>query len=145
MQASFISKAPSPKTIVYDAAMHPGGRPTTKKRSPLGERLAQAREQAGISQKDLAAKLGITQPAVAFWERSAANIRSDVLTKIAQALETSVDNLLGTPAQKRRAAVAAAPMGKSRQAFEAVSKLPRRQQDKIIDVVNALVAQASNA
>jgi len=128
--------------------MHPGGRPTTKKRTALGERLAQARERAGISQKDLAAKLGITQPAVAFWERSAANLRSDVLSRIAEALGTSVDDLLGTsaPATRRMvAAKAAAPAGKARVAFDAVSKLPRRQQDHILKVVHALVAQASAA
>jgi hypothetical protein len=35
------------------------------------------------------------------------------------------------------------PGGKAGAVFEAVSKLPRRQQQKILDVVEALVAQHS--
>jgi hypothetical protein len=37
----------------------------------------------------------------------------------------------------------AGPKGKVRQAFEAVSKLPRRQQEHVLKVVNALVAQSA--
>ena len=36
------------------------------------------------------------------------------------------------------------PVGKTRQVFETVSHLPRHQQQKIIEVVEALVAQNSN-
>jgi hypothetical protein len=58
---------------------------------------------------------------------------------MAKALGVTVEQLLGE-AQPRRAA---GPGGKVRQAFEAVSKLPRRQQEHVLKVVNALVAQAS--
>jgi transcriptional regulator with XRE-family HTH domain len=116
--------------------MHAGGRPTSKPRSPLGQRLAAAREQAGISQAQLAERLGVTQPTVAYWERQAVNIRSDVLTKIARSLDVSSDELLGT---KPSTARAAKPAGKARQAFDAVSRLPRRQQAKIVEVVEAMV------
>jgi len=116
--------------------MHAGGRPTSKPRSPLGQRLAAAREQAGISQAQLAERLGVTQPTVAYWERQAVNIRSDVLTKIARSLDVSSDELLGT---KPSTARAVKPAGKARQAFDAVSRLPRRQQAKIVEVVEAMV------
>ena len=49
--------------------MHAGGRPASQPRSPLGQRIAAAREQAGISQAHLAERLGVTQPTVAYWER----------------------------------------------------------------------------
>lgn len=142
MQAIFISERPSGKTVVYAAAMQPGGRPTTRERSALGQRIAQARVAAGISQKQLAEKLSTSQPAIAYWERAAVNLRSDVLANIAAALGTSVDSLLGTAPAKNRAP-SAVPAGKVRQAFDAVSKLPRRQQDAIVKVVSALVAQAA--
>ena len=38
----------------------------------------------------------------------------------------------------------AGPKGKVKEAFEAVAKLPRRQQEHVLKVVNALVAQASS-
>jgi hypothetical protein len=46
----------------------------------------------------------------------------------------------GTPKSRKPSP----PPGKVRQAFDAVSKLPRKQQEKIVDVINALVAQAAN-
>jgi transcriptional regulator with XRE-family HTH domain len=141
MQAVFISQAISDKTLVYVSGMHPGGRPTTRQRTALGERIAKARIAAGISQKQLAETLGTSQPAIAYWERAAVNLRSDVLANIAAAVGTSVDTLLGITSTQSRAA--AAPAGKVRQAFEAVSKLPRRQQDQIVKVVSALVTQAA--
>jgi len=125
----------------YNALMHAGGRPTSKARSPLGQRLTAAREQVGISQAQLAERLGVTQPTVAYWERQAMNIRSDVLARIARSLDVSSDELLGTKASPSRATK---PAGKARQTFEAVSRLPRRQQQKIIDVVEALIAQHAN-
>jgi hypothetical protein len=63
----------------------------------------------------------------------------DVLAPMAKALGVTVQDLLGEPRPGR----ALVPGGKLGQVFEQVSKLPRRQQDKIIEVVNALVAQSA--
>lgn len=118
----------------------PTGRPSTRQRSRLGERITLLREQAGLSQQQLADKLGINQQMVAYWERRAATLRPEQLTTLAEALRTSVDELLGKTASKSRGG---GPAGKMRQVFEAVSRLPRRQQQKIAEVVEALVAQHS--
>lgn len=120
----------------------PTGRPSTHQRSRLGERIALLREQAGLSQQQLADKLGINQQMVAYWERRAATLRPEQLTALAEALRTSVDDLLGKAASKSRGS---GPAGKVRQVFERVSKLPRRQQQKIVEVVEALVAQQSGS
>ena len=60
---------------------------------------------------------------------------------MAKALGVTVEELLGAPKPRR----AAAPGGRAGRVFEAVSRLPRRQQDKIVDVVEALVAQHANS
>jgi len=120
--------------------MHPGGRPTQKPRSQLGDRLARAREQAGISQVELARRMGTSQQTVAYWERKAVSLRSDVIVKLAEILEVSADDILGTAAGKSRTAK---PSGKARQLFDAVSRLPRRQQDKIISILEPFVAEHS--
>ncbi|MCK4515567.1 MAG: helix-turn-helix transcriptional regulator [Spirochaetaceae bacterium] len=41
------------------------GRPAHAKRPELGERIAQARQQAGLTQKQLAERVGTSQPAIA--------------------------------------------------------------------------------
>ncbi len=141
MQAVFITPRPVFENDPYDADMHPGGRPSRKPRSILGQRLTTARERAGISQTDLAEKLQTVQPSIAYWERTAVNLRSDVIVKLTQILGISADELLGTRPPRP---VAAKPVGKARQVFEAVSRLPRRQQEKILEVVEAFVERKGN-
>lgn len=141
MQAIFISTASVSGPMPYDAPMHAGGRPTKKPRSTLGERLAEARIKAGLSQAELAERMGTTQPAIAYWERGAKRLRSDVITRLSKILGVSADELLGT---KTRRSPAAKPTGRSRQLFDAVSKLPRRQQEKVFSILESFVARHAN-
>ena len=97
--------------------------------------LRALREKSGISQHELARQIGERQSNVSFWELTGTLPRSDKLAPIALALGVTVEELLGEAKPKR----AAAPGGKVRNVFEQVQKLPRRQQDKIIEVVAALL------
>ncbi len=96
--------------------------------------MAQARERTGLSQKDLAAKMGVTQQAIASWERRTAAVRSDTLIRLVSILGVSSDELLGIKPVKR-----GTPSGRLHQVFNSVSKLPRRQQEKVIEFVEAFV------
>jgi transcriptional regulator with XRE-family HTH domain len=98
-------------------------------------RLRQLREAAGLSLRELARQIGEQPSNVSFWERTGTLPRSNVLVSMAKALGVTVEELLGQEKPRR----APAPGGKMRQAFEQVQKLPRRQQDKIIEVVEALL------
>jgi transcriptional regulator with XRE-family HTH domain len=119
----------------YDAAMR------KKERSPLGLRLAELRQSAGLTQMQLAGKIGVHHSNIAFWELSGTPPRGEVLPKMAHALGVSVDALLGVtpPKPKRQAA-----KGRLQYVFEAASKLPRRQQEKVAEFVGAFVKQHAN-
>lgn len=133
MQAErYISENPR-----YDFLM-PGGRPAKSKRSPFGERLAQARQQAGLTQQKLAERLGTIQRVIAHWERAPVALRADQLAALATALGVTADYLVGRDSPTKRAT---GPVGRARRVLETVSRLPRHQQQRIIDVVEALVAQ----
>lgn len=101
--------------------------------------LRRLREAAGLSVRELAKQIGESNTNVSYWERSGQIPRSDVLAPMAKALGVTVHELLGEPKPGR----AVTPGGKLGQVFDRVAKLPRRQQDKIIEVVNALVAQSA--
>lgn len=118
------------------------GRPTDRKRTPFGERLVAAREVAGLSQRELADKLGITQRALCWWEREPVALKPEQLMALTAALGVSADFLLGRDGEKKRGS---GPIGKARRAFEEVAKLPRHHQQKIVEVVEALVAQHAQA
>ena len=118
------------------------GRPTDRKRTPFGERLVTAREAAGLSQRELADKLVITQRALCWWEREPVALKPEQLATLSAALGVSADFLLGRDGEKKRGS---GPIGKARRVFESVAKLPRHHQQKIVEVVEALVAQHAHA
>jgi transcriptional regulator with XRE-family HTH domain len=99
--------------------------------------LSKLRKAAGLSQRELADALGVHRSNIGFWERTGVAPRGEVLPKMAEILGVSVDALLGENPKAK--AAAAAPAGRARLAFNAVSKLPRTRQQKILDVVEALL------
>lgn len=114
------------------------GRPAKRERTPFGQRLHTLREQAGLSQQQLADRLGLTQRAYAHWERNPVALRPDQLLSLAEALNVSVEDLVGSNGTKKRGT---GPTGKMKQLFEAASQLPRSQQQKLAAVLEAFVNQ----
>jgi transcriptional regulator with XRE-family HTH domain len=105
----------------------------------FGVHLAELRKTAGLSQNQLADKLGVPQSNISFWEQWEKPPRGEVLPKLAEALGVSMDELLNCKPPKPKGG----PKGKVKEAFEAVAKLPRRQQAHVLKVVHALVAQSA--
>ena len=129
-------------TLTFQSAPYnPGmntGRPAKHPRPPFGQRLHDLREQAGLSQEQLADKLGIAQRTYSQWERRPVALRHDQLEAVADALGISTAELMGAPESKARGS---GPAGKLRQVFERASKLPRDQQKHVVRVIeDALTA-----
>ena len=136
MQASSI-------TAVFDpyADGMKTGRPSKTERTEFGERVRAAREAAGLTQQQVADELGITQPSYALWERHAVALKPEQIAKLARIVGVRVEDLLNpAPTQSRRGG----PAGKMRQLFEAASKLPRSQQEKITAILEPFVNQHSS-
>jgi hypothetical protein len=60
------------------------------------------------------------------------------LPRLAEILGVSIETLLGPSAPQQRRS---GPKGKVLHAFEAVSALPRTQQAKVLEMVDALIQQ----
>lgn len=58
-------------------------------------RIAEARKEKGLSQADLAKRMGTTQQNVQRWETGAVNMRADTLVKMSRILNKSIGYLLG--------------------------------------------------
>ena len=113
------------------------GRPAKRERTPFGQRLHALREQAGLSQQQLADRIGLSQRAYAYRERHPVALRPDQLLNLAKALNVSVEDLVGTNGTRKRGA---GPTGKMKQLFEAASRLPRSQQQKIAAFIEPFIA-----
>lgn len=66
----------------------------------FSERLKELRKQAKLTQVELAGKLGIVQSSYADWERGKKKPTQDNLVKIAQALNVTIDYLVGNSEEK---------------------------------------------
>jgi transcriptional regulator with XRE-family HTH domain len=112
------------------------GRPTSRPRTAFGERLAYFRRSRGVTQKQLAEELGITQSAIANWERRSVTLSPEQIATLSRVLGISLDELFGTNSIPKELIF---PGGRIRDVFTEVGRLPRRQQEKIVDVVEAYV------
>lgn len=76
----------------------------------LGRRIAEARGKAKLSQRELARRIGVSQPAVAQWEtgrdkKTGLPLLPTLghLQKVADALGVRMEQLVATPRRKRAA------------------------------------------
>lgn len=70
----------------------------------MGEIISTLRKEKGMTQKDLAEKMGVTDKAVSKWERDLSCPDISSIPKLAEALDTTVDTLMDvTPKDKEKA------------------------------------------
>jgi len=117
------------------------GRPSKLPRTEFGVRLHAAREAAGLSQAQVAEKLGIHQTSYAAWERHPVALRPEQLRALAELFGVRVEDLVDQPRAKR----GQGPTGKMRQLFTAASNLPRDQQTKVVALLEAFVEKHAKA
>ena len=104
--------------------------------------MTELRLQAGLSQQELAERVGVPLANIGFWERTSTPPSSKVLPKLAEALGATVEEILTGHA--KTTAKKGGPSGKMRQLFEAASRLPRSQQQKVAAVIEPFILQHSN-
>jgi transcriptional regulator with XRE-family HTH domain len=106
------------------------------KSESFGERLARLRQEAGLSQRDLAAEVNISQRMVAYYEKQTAHPPTHLLAILAKALGVSSDQLLGIKEVKSN--------GRTRdnrlwRRFSQVEQLPQSQRKQIVQILDAFL------
>ncbi len=67
----------------------------------IGIRIVRRRKELGLTQDELAARLGITRPNIGNMERGQQNLTVGMLCRVAEALETTVQELMfGAPVRR---------------------------------------------
>jgi transcriptional regulator with XRE-family HTH domain len=102
----------------------------------FGRRLAQLRQAAGYSQRELAAELGISYRMIAYYETEAARLPTHLLPQLAKVLGVTTDQLLGVEKAKGN--------GKRRDSrlwrrFSQVEKLPTTKRKQIVQILDAFL------
>lgn len=105
----------------------------------FGKTLARIRRAKGITQAELAERIGITQPNVSHYEKETFRPNSEMLQRIAQVLDVSTDVLLGRKAPRHEAPVVSRKLLRRMQQIE---KLPKRDQDALLRTIDAFIDRA---
>ena len=100
----------------------------------LGNRIANARKQAGLTQKQLAQKIGVTQPVCASYETGRRRIPIPTIIKIAEALYIYVEDLLPIKLEKKKRG----PVSKIDRELSKVKNLPQKEQKLVLDLLNTI-------
>jgi transcriptional regulator with XRE-family HTH domain len=93
------------------------------------------REQANLSQREVASSLGISQPSYAKWESRDIGLTRERLNNLAVILGVEVEDFFSVDDRPKRNG----PVGRARKTFETISQLPRSRQKQILDVVDVLL------
>ena len=103
----------------------------------IGKRLKQRREELGLTQEDLAEKLGLTPNYISTVERGASFPRCEKLILLLNGLETSADSVFCdvlTHSAPTKASILA----------EQITELPSEEQQRILNMVELMIKQAKD-
>jgi transcriptional regulator with XRE-family HTH domain len=105
----------------------------------IGTRIAQLRKERGLTQKELAERLAVTQPVVSDYENDVIRIPADVVVAIAKILAVSTDELLGLPEARSTGGVKNRRLSRRLQAIDA---LPKHDQEALLRTIDAFISKS---
>ena len=105
----------------------------------IAQRLVRLRKERGLTQAQMAARLGVSQPVVSDYERGGLRLHAELILKVAEILDVSANELLGLDtkaAPKKRG-----PQSQLEKQMAAIASLPRKEQQQLLAVVEAFISQ----
>jgi len=104
--------------------------------SEIGARVAALRARAGLTQGDVADRLGMSQRLLSYYEREATDIPASMLVPLADVLGVGVHDLLGISESGPRKP---GPKGYLQERFEAVREMPRKDQQFVVKFLDQVL------
>ncbi|MCA1600087.1 MAG: helix-turn-helix domain-containing protein [Acidobacteria bacterium] len=120
-------------------AINKRGVATTEGLDTIAQRLVRLRKERGLTQAQMAARLGVSQPVVSDYERGGLRLHGELILKVAEILDVSANELLGLDtkaAPKKRG-----PQSQLEKRMAAIATLPRKEQQQLLAVVEAFINQ----
>jgi transcriptional regulator with XRE-family HTH domain len=109
----------------------------SKMKEVLAERIQALRKQAGLTQIELADKIGVSKSQYIRYETKDVQPPANIMNKLADALGTSVDYLIsGDKSEKAKASLKNSELI---QRFKEVDTLPEEEQGVLIKIISAYV------
>ena len=103
----------------------------------LGRRIAESRKAQGLTQQQIAERLGISQQTMAHYEVGRLRVAVSMLPILARELNSSVEELIGERANgdhRKRG-----PASRLQQQIEQISQLPRSKQRFVMEMLDTVL------
>lgn len=113
---------------------------TVSPSSQIGSSIARFRKSKGLTQAELADKIGISRLLLSDYERGKVRVYADVIAKIADALSISADDILSLKKNKENSYMPTLRLVKRIQQIE---KLPETSKKYILKTLDALLKTES--
>jgi transcriptional regulator with XRE-family HTH domain len=107
-----------------------------------GARLVRLRKAAGLTQVELAERIGIIQALVSDYELEKLRLSSEMVVRFAKALNVSADELLGLKASKRANGELSLKIVRR---LKAIEELPPARQKTLLQMVDAYLRDSRRA
>ena len=106
----------------------------------IGQRIKELRTKLNLTQKGLAEKVGMTYVQIGRYEKRGAVPSSEVLNKLADALNTTTDYLMnGNTEEKAKASLKDSELLHQ---FKAVEELDEKDKNTIKDIIDAFIKRS---
>ena len=109
----------------------------------LGKRIARLRQERNMTQQQLADLLGMPQQTLAHYEVGRSRVSVSMLPTLSEIFKVPIDELLGQPLVRQRITSKRGPPSQLERSFERINDLPKNKQKFVLEVLEAVLAQAS--
>lgn len=108
----------------------------------IAQRLARLRKERGITQQEMAERLGVSQPIVSDYERGELRLHGELIVKLAAILGVSTDEILGR--EERKTNGAAVKNRRLLRRIQEIDRLPKRDQQALLRTVEAFLSKGAS-
>ena len=108
---------------------------------PIGKRVSRIRREKGYTQTELADKIGINQTHISDYERGKVRLHAEIIIRFAQALNISIDELLGMDKTKGKSH---RPNLNLHRRLKKIEALPKSQQQILIKTIDTFIKAAES-
>jgi transcriptional regulator with XRE-family HTH domain len=118
-----------------------GDLPVAEREESIGARISQLRKDKGMTQKELAERLEVSQPVVSDYENDVIRLPADIVGEIAQILEVTSDELLGLKREAR--GTGSVKNRRLSRRLQAIDALPKRDQEALLRTIDAFISKTA--
>jgi transcriptional regulator with XRE-family HTH domain len=103
---------------------------------PTGQRIARLRKEHGLTQKELADKIGITQTSVSDYETGRLRLSDEMVVRLALSLDVSADTILGLKRNRKEASPSSLRILRR---LKKISSLPPQRRKALLKTIDMAI------